>query len=143
MVQPGADPLAIHRHFLALGPESISYLLPSDTHDTVAQIKEQFGPTPCADFLIPIFDEWFENREGSVAIREFRNLCRLVLGGITSLDYARQSAAAVRLRRDRRRRSRASTSSARARTGCRDIGLTVQRRRLLADRRSELRSTPP
>jgi uncharacterized protein len=86
VVQPGADPLAIHSHFLALEPASLSYLLPSYTHDTVAPIREQFGPTPCADFLLPIFDEWFEDRGGTVAIREFWNLCRLVLGGKSRLD---------------------------------------------------------
>ncbi len=39
VVQPGADPLLIHRHFLELGPKSISYLLPSETHDTAGPIR--------------------------------------------------------------------------------------------------------
>ncbi len=86
VVAPGADPLAIHHHFRSLGPSSISYLLPSYTHDTVGPIKERFGSTPCADFLIPIFDEWWEERTGGPGIREFRNLCRVVLGGRSRLD---------------------------------------------------------
>ncbi len=86
VVQPGADPLAIHDHFRALDPASISYLLPSYTHDTVGPIRERFGPTPCSDFLIPIFDVWWAQRGRGPAIREFRNLCRLVLGGKSRLD---------------------------------------------------------
>ncbi len=86
VVQPGADPLAIHHHFLSLEPATISYLLPSDTHDTVGPVLKRFGPTPCADFLIPIFDEWWEMRRDGPAIREFWNLCRLVLGGSSRLE---------------------------------------------------------
>ena len=86
VVQPGADPLAIHNHFLELGCSSISYLLPSYTHDTVAPVREKFGPTPCADFLIPIFDDWWFRRSINVSIREFRNLARVILGGSSLLD---------------------------------------------------------
>lgn len=86
VVQPGADPLRIHRHFVELGSKSISYLLPSETHDTVGPIKERFGETPCADFLIPIFDEWWSERSVGVTVREFWNLGRLIMGGASQLD---------------------------------------------------------
>ena len=86
VVQPGADPLRTHRHFLELGIESISYLWPAETHDTAAPIKERYGPTPCADFLIPIFDEWWFERSADRSVREFWNLGRLVMGGSSELD---------------------------------------------------------
>jgi len=86
VVQPGADPIRIHRHFLELGCSSISYLLPALTHDTIGSLREQFGPTPCADFLIPIFDDWWFNSTIDVSIREFWNLGRLIMGGASQLD---------------------------------------------------------
>lgn len=86
VVQPGADPMRIHRHFLELGCGSISYLLPSETHDSVGPLRDKFGPTPCADFLIPIFDDWFYNRSANVSIREFWNLARVIMGGSSRLD---------------------------------------------------------
>jgi uncharacterized protein len=86
VVQPGADPLAIHRHFLELGCNSISYLLPAFTHDTIGPVHERFGPTPCADYLIPIFDEWWDSGTLDVTVREFHTMGRLILGGSSDLD---------------------------------------------------------
>ncbi len=86
VVQPGADPLRTHHHFLELGSTSISYLLPSYTHDTIGDLREEFGPTPCADFLIPIFDDWWFNSTIDVSIREFWNLGRVIMGGSSRLD---------------------------------------------------------
>jgi uncharacterized protein len=86
VVQPGADPLRIHHHFLELRPRAISYLLPSETHETIGPIRERHGPTPCADFLIPIFDDWWFNGSTGLSIREFRNLARVILGGSSRLE---------------------------------------------------------
>jgi uncharacterized protein len=86
VVQPGADPLRIHRHFLSLGCRSVSYLLPAYNHDTIGPIWKEFGPTPCADFLIPIFDDWWFNGTMEVQIREFWSMGRLILGGESDLD---------------------------------------------------------
>jgi uncharacterized protein len=73
VVVPGADPLGVHHHFVGLGCESVSYLLPALTHDTAGSVHERFGRTPCADYLIPIFDDWWFQRS--------RDLLRIVLGG--------------------------------------------------------------
>ena len=86
VVQLGAEPLRIHRHYLDLGCRSISYLLPSYTHDTIGTVRKRFGPTPCADFLIPIFDDWWFNSSIEVSIREFWNLARVIMGGASKLD---------------------------------------------------------
>jgi len=86
VVRPGADPLLIHRHFLELGSTSISYLLPADTHDTIGGLRSEFGPTPCADFLIPIFDDWWFNSSLDVSIREFWNLGLVIMGGSSRLE---------------------------------------------------------
>jgi uncharacterized protein len=86
VVQPGADPLPIHRHFVELGCASISYLLPSYTHDTIGSLRDEHGPTPCADFLIPIFDDWWRDCSFEVSIREFWNFGRLIMGGTSQVD---------------------------------------------------------
>ncbi len=86
VVQLGADPLRIHHHFLDLGCKSIAYLLPAETYETIGPIHDRFGPTPCADYLIPIFDDWWDNSTIDVRIREFWEIGRVILGGRTQLD---------------------------------------------------------
>ncbi|MBX5187212.1 MULTISPECIES: radical SAM protein [unclassified Rhizobium] len=82
----GADPLEIHHHLLELGCTSLSYLLPDLTHDTIGTVREQFGPTPCADFLIPIFDDWWFNSTLDVRIRNFWDIARAIMGGPSHVD---------------------------------------------------------
>lgn len=87
VIQPGADGLAIHRHFLSLEAANINYLLPDYTHDTIAPVWEKYGPTPCADYLIPIFDDWWHNGTLAVKISIFWNIARLILGGSSEMDF--------------------------------------------------------
>ncbi|MFF3249233.1 radical SAM protein [Streptomyces sp. NPDC002870] len=55
------DPVGIHRHLVdEVGADSIDYLLPDETHETVGTLRERYGPTPVADWLIPLFDEWWQ-----------------------------------------------------------------------------------
>lgn len=81
MIPLGADPLAVHRHFLKLGCRQITYLLPHLTHDTIEPIRQRYGATPCADFLIPIFDDWWFESTMEVQIEFFKNLARAIMGG--------------------------------------------------------------
>ena len=83
----GADPIVIHRHLVDdLGCRSINYLMPDVTHETVKPLHSEFGPTPCADFLIPIFDDWWFNSTLNIRIRIFWEMARLILGGKSHLD---------------------------------------------------------
>jgi uncharacterized protein len=86
VVQFGADPLSCHRALVKLGSRSIGYMLPHFTHDTVGPIHERFGRTPCADFLLPILDYWWENQIPEMRIREFWNIGRLIMGGRSRSD---------------------------------------------------------
>jgi uncharacterized protein len=81
-----AEPLVVHHHFLSLGCESMSYLLPDFTHDTIGPLRVELGSTPCADFLIPIFDDWWEYSTINVRIRNFWDISRLILGGDSHVD---------------------------------------------------------
>ena len=83
----GADPLAVHRHFVeTLRCTHVTYLLPLYTHDTIGPVLSRYGPTPCADFLIPIFDEWWFNNTTDVTVGNFKNMVRLILGGKSRME---------------------------------------------------------
>jgi uncharacterized protein len=86
VIQMGADPIRIHRHFLDLGCKSISYLLPDFSHDTVGPVRQHLGQTPCADFLIPIFDDWWFNSTIDINIANFRNIARVIMGARSAAD---------------------------------------------------------
>jgi uncharacterized protein len=77
----GADPLTVHHHFLQLGCDQITYLMPHFTHDTIAPIRQRYGPTPCADFLTPIFDDWWFESTMQVQIDDLKNVARVIMGG--------------------------------------------------------------
>jgi uncharacterized protein len=82
----GADGVEVHRHLIGLGSQSINYLLPDYTHDTIGPIRERFGKTPCSDFLIPIFDHWWFKQTTDVRISLFLTMARVILGGVSKQD---------------------------------------------------------
>jgi uncharacterized protein len=82
----GADPLTVHRHFIGLGCKQLTYVLPHFTYDTIEPIHRLYGPTPCADFLIPIFDEWWFNNTPDIHIGDLRNIARIVMGGSSQIE---------------------------------------------------------
>lgn len=82
----GQDPLAVHEHFMNLGCTNLHYLLPDHTHDTIDPVRIVYGANPVANFLIPIFDDWWFNRMNNIKIRIFYNMARLILGGNSQTD---------------------------------------------------------
>jgi uncharacterized protein len=82
----GSSPLSVHHHFLELGCRTITYLLPHHTHEEIGFIRKRYGPTPCADFLIPIFDDWWNHSTMEVCIRDLENVARIILGGSSLID---------------------------------------------------------
>jgi len=86
VITPGVDGIRTHRHLLTLSPTSINYLFPDYTHDTVSQVRVRHGRTPCADFLIPIFDDWWTHGSMELRICFFWTVARLILGGESEVD---------------------------------------------------------
>jgi len=82
----GVDPLLVHGHFMSLGCKQVTYVLPHYTYDNVEAIRNQYGPTPCADFLIPVFDEWWFNGTPDIHIGDLRNMARVVMGGESHIE---------------------------------------------------------
>lgn len=87
VVQLGREPLEVHEHLVAVGASSISYLFPDETHDSIATTRSVFGPTPCADFLLPILESWWSEQSSSLVVQPFKLMARAVLGGATAVDF--------------------------------------------------------
>jgi len=79
------DPLEVFRYLDSFGPPAIDFLLPYDNHDRRPRGKEDFNATPYADWLIKVFDDWFD-RKLTTSVRTFNNLIRLVLGAPSSVE---------------------------------------------------------
>jgi uncharacterized protein len=74
------DPLRTYRHFVELGFKRISFLPMDGTYDSPPPGKvAPFDDTPLADWLIPIFDEWFQNNDG-VVVALFQQILQLIFG---------------------------------------------------------------
>ena len=77
----GEDGAQVQRHLQQLGLAAVNYLFPDYTHETIAAVRQRFGPAPCADFLIPAFDEWWANGSMDEHVVLFWHVARLVMGG--------------------------------------------------------------
>jgi uncharacterized protein len=86
VISPGFSGLEIYRHFRALGVQRMDFLLPDVTHDSRNFFYGDYPGTPVADYLIPIFDEWFAEDNPDTKIRIFWSLISAILGGYTESD---------------------------------------------------------
>ncbi len=82
----GAEPLAFHRQLMALEPAAIEYRFPDGTHDTLAEVHARHGRTPCADFLLPVFEEWWRHGTMGVRVEPFVALAQAILGNRSEVD---------------------------------------------------------
>lgn len=82
----GADPVGVYRHFESLGVPSVTYLFPDHTHETIGEVRRLFGETPCAEFLIGVFDEWWSSGTLDFLVRDLWNMARVILGGQSRIE---------------------------------------------------------
>jgi uncharacterized protein len=87
VIDATADGLEIYHHFRDLGVESIDFLWPLD-HNWNAPPPGFTSPeaTPYADYLIPIFDEWWREGNKAIKIRYFMQIIKNILGARGGLD---------------------------------------------------------
>ncbi len=82
-----SDPLIVYRHLRDLGFDSVDFLLPDGTYDfPPPALTPESEDTSYADWLIPIFDDWFDSADGNFRIRLFVNILRLVFGAERSTE---------------------------------------------------------
>jgi uncharacterized protein len=87
VVDPEANGLEIYRHFRSLGIKSMDFLLPLDHNwDNPPPGHQVPGATPFADYLIPIFDEWWAEDDPSLRIRYFETILGHFFDGSAGVD---------------------------------------------------------
>jgi uncharacterized protein len=86
VVNPGHSGLEIYRYFSSLGLNRMDFLFPTVSHDNKTRFYGGHGPTPIADYLIPLFDEWFDEDNPDIFIRLFCGLIQMMMGGVGETD---------------------------------------------------------
>lgn len=85
-----ANPRDAYNHFKELGVKSGDFLIPYATNDLPPDQPtnpENISATPYADWLIKIFDQWYEEPNGErLNLRIFPTIIRLILGTNHSAD---------------------------------------------------------
>lgn len=79
VIDLAAEPLELYHHWREIGIRRCDFLLPDGTYDNRPPGLSPDGQqTPYADWLIEIFDEWFENEDTGLSIRIFENMINLL-----------------------------------------------------------------
>ncbi|HEY0438585.1 MAG TPA: FxsB family cyclophane-forming radical SAM/SPASM peptide maturase [Xanthobacteraceae bacterium] len=87
VIDPTTEPLSIYRYFRSLGLRGADFLLPDATWEKPPpRPGTNSSCTPYADWLIPIFDAWFEEANPDFRIRTFETIIERVLGGTRAID---------------------------------------------------------
>jgi uncharacterized protein len=86
VINPGHSGVEVYRHLLAEGFRRITFLLPDVSHDNKQHLYGEHGPTPVADYLIPVFDEWFAADDPRIVLNPFWELIERVMGGLGKTD---------------------------------------------------------
>jgi len=85
VVDLAVDPIAVYRHHQQLGIGACDFLLPDGTYDRPPPALRP-NETPYADWLIALFDEWFDGQDTRLSIRLFDEIIGLLMGGEPGTD---------------------------------------------------------
>lgn len=86
-IQLESDPVRTWASLLGLGVENLDFLLPHGTWERPPPgLRPAEGTTPYADWLIPLFDRWFDAPSRPAGVRIFEDLLHLILGGTASYE---------------------------------------------------------
>jgi uncharacterized protein len=91
-VDPESDPVECYEALLRHAPPSIDLLLP---HANWESPPRRRGPTPYADWLITVFDRWYDAPRMQTRIRLFEEIMQLLLGGSSRSEQVGLSPVAV------------------------------------------------
>jgi uncharacterized protein len=85
VVDIGNDPVATYEALLESGPPRVDFLLPHGTWESPPPGRLPQDPgTPYADWLITVFDRWYD--QPRTEVRLFAEIMRLLLGRPTSTE---------------------------------------------------------
>lgn len=94
-VDPTIDPLACYEALLSYHPPTIDLLLPHANWSVPPARPAAGGPHPYADWLIAIFDRWYDAPRQETSIRLFEDVMALILGGTSRSEQVGLSPVAV------------------------------------------------
>lgn len=95
VVDPATDPAATYEALLEYRPPALDLLLPHANWRTPPARPAGAGATPHADWLIAVFDRWYDAPAQEVGIRLFEDVLALVLGGTSRSEQVGLSPVAV------------------------------------------------
>ena len=82
-----SDPIKVYEHFKDIKINSTDWLFPDNNFDNLPEKPLNSSDTPYADWLITIFDKWFNDKDcDRVKIRLFSDLIKQTLGHYNSTD---------------------------------------------------------
>lgn len=85
VIDPNNDPVRILDYLTQFEPEGVDFILPYDNHDRYPHGKTSFNDTRYGDWLIKLFNYWYEN-DIPVAIRDFKSIIRMLFNGLTLVE---------------------------------------------------------
>jgi uncharacterized protein len=81
------EPLEIYRELLKFEPPNIDFTLPDCNHEHLPPgITIPYESHPYADWLIPIFHEWYTSQNTRTTVRFFKDIIGLILGAANSVE---------------------------------------------------------
>ncbi|HEX4222597.1 MAG TPA: FxsB family cyclophane-forming radical SAM/SPASM peptide maturase [Pseudonocardiaceae bacterium] len=85
VIDPRTDPLRTYTRLLEFDPPEVDFLLP---HGNWTTEPPHLGrpETPYADWLIALFDRWYDASRQETEIRLFTEIIRLLLGGASTIE---------------------------------------------------------
>jgi uncharacterized protein len=82
-VDPRTDPVACYEALLSFGPPAIDFLLPHANWST----RTDQGSTQYGDWLVSVFDRWYDAPGQETRIRLFESVISLLLGGVSRSEH--------------------------------------------------------
>lgn len=90
-IDPSTDPVATYEALIGYRPPTLDLLIPHANWDA----PPAAGATACADWLIAVFDRWYDAPVQEVGIRLFEDVMALILGGTSRSEQVGLSPVAV------------------------------------------------
>jgi uncharacterized protein len=92
VVNPAYAGDGIYRYFRSLGIKRMNFLMPDASHDEKEALYGKYGETPVADYLIPVFDDWYREDDPDVSVRLFEDMISTLMGGNVLTDIISNTA---------------------------------------------------
>lgn len=94
-VNPDTDPLACYEALIRYEPPLIDFLLPHANWSAPPEHHARTSATPHGDWLVTVFDRWYDAPRQQTSVRLFEDVIALILGGAGRSEQVGLSPVAV------------------------------------------------